>query len=82
MSRKLKVFLLRCLHSPYEICHTQFGSLDLSSSPLPTSQDDTQCGSCYGARPTSGSNCCNTCDEVRKAYSDMGWMVNENDIEQ
>lgn len=40
------------------------------------------CGSCFGGQePESG--CCNTCDEVRKAYSDRGWAFGNPDaIEQ
>ncbi|KIM28739.1 hypothetical protein M408DRAFT_329198 [Serendipita vermifera MAFF 305830] len=36
------------------------------------------CGSCYGGlEPVSG--CCNTCDEVRQAYSDRGWAFGNPD---
>lgn len=37
------------------------------------------CGSCYGAAPAS--QCCNTCDEVRKLYHSRKWALNEG-IEQ
>ncbi|KAJ3123426.1 hypothetical protein HK098_001919 [Nowakowskiella sp. JEL0407] len=33
------------------------------------------CGSCYGGTPPA-SGCCNTCDEVKKAYADKGWSFN------
>lgn len=40
------------------------------------------CGSCYGGvEPESG--CCNSCEEVRQAYTDKGWSFgNPEDIEQ
>ncbi|RKO82813.1 endoplasmic reticulum vesicle transporter, partial [Blyttiomyces helicus] len=40
------------------------------------------CGSCYGGKkPASG--CCNTCEEVQAAYTDMGWsFTNADSIEQ
>lgn len=30
------------------------------------------CGSCYGGIPPE-SGCCNSCDEVREAYTRRGW---------
>lgn len=39
-------------------------------APLPPDY----CGSCYGAETREGQ-CCNTCDEVRNAYSERGWDV-------
>ncbi|KAI9278389.1 endoplasmic reticulum vesicle transporter-domain-containing protein [Phascolomyces articulosus] len=42
--------------------------------------DENECGSCYGAKENA---CCNTCDDVRRAYSDVGWALPpENTIEQ
>ncbi|KAG1872436.1 Sec1 family-domain-containing protein [Suillus subalutaceus] len=40
------------------------------------------CGSCYGGQePESG--CCNSCEEVRQAYTDKGWSFSSPDgIEQ
>jgi hypothetical protein len=40
------------------------------------------CGSCYGGQePESG--CCNSCEEVRQAYTDKGWSFSNPDgIEQ
>ena|SRR5258708_4316242 len=40
------------------------------------------CGSCYGGvAPESG--CCQTCEDVRQAYSDRGWsFTNPDNIEQ
>lgn len=38
----------------------------------------TTCGSCYGA--TEG--CCNTCDDVKHAYSLRGWTLDVENVEQ
>jgi hypothetical protein len=40
------------------------------------------CGSCYGGvAPESG--CCNSCEEVRQAYTDKGWSFgNPDEVEQ
>ncbi|KAI8587145.1 endoplasmic reticulum vesicle transporter-domain-containing protein [Geranomyces variabilis] len=40
------------------------------------------CGSCYGGKaPASG--CCNTCEDVQKAYAEMGWsFIAASEIEQ
>lgn len=40
------------------------------------------CGSCYGGiEPESG--CCNSCEEVRQAYTNKGWSFGSpDDIEQ
>jgi endoplasmic reticulum-Golgi intermediate compartment protein 3 len=32
------------------------------------------CGSCMGAESVEGQ-CCNTCDQVRKAYEERGWLL-------
>jgi len=40
------------------------------------------CGSCYGGQPPE-NGCCNSCDDVRKAYVNRGWSFNRPDsIEQ
>ncbi|KAJ3153022.1 hypothetical protein HK101_001766, partial [Irineochytrium annulatum] len=45
--------------------------------------DANYCGSCYGGVPPEGKQCCNTCEEVRKAYADKAWSFNDPDgIEQ
>lgn len=43
---------------------------------------ENYCGECYGAqKPESG--CCNTCEDVRKAYEASGWSFNHaENIEQ
>ncbi|KAK9456123.1 endoplasmic reticulum vesicle transporter-domain-containing protein [Dipodascopsis uninucleata] len=37
-----------------------------------THLEENYCGPCYGAIP-EGEACCNTCDDVRKAYQQNGW---------
>ncbi|KAJ3382593.1 hypothetical protein HDU84_004201 [Entophlyctis sp. JEL0112] len=47
-----------------------------------TITDPNYCGNCYGGSPPP-SGCCNTCEEVRKSYSDRGWSFNSPEsIEQ
>lgn len=57
--------------------------LDPTKMAVDTSADD-YCGPCYGANPKGEANpCCNTCDDVRRAYSDMGWKLpDESNLEQ
>jgi len=41
------------------------------------------CGPCYGGKPTREDGCCNTCKDVRDAYTANGWGVGDyNAIEQ
>ncbi|KAI7877170.1 endoplasmic reticulum-golgi intermediate compartment protein 3-like protein [Lichtheimia hyalospora FSU 10163] len=42
-------------------------------------QDDNECGSCYGATAVRQDGCCNTCDEIREAYANMGWGMGDPD---
>lgn len=47
-----------------------------------TTLDPNRCESCYGAE-SPRRKCCNTCDEVREAYNERGWGLNDLDkIEQ
>ncbi|CDS13876.1 hypothetical protein LRAMOSA06050 [Lichtheimia ramosa] len=57
--------------------------LDPTKMAVDTSAND-YCGPCYGANPKGEANpCCNTCDDVRRAYSDMGWKLpDESNLEQ
>ena len=36
------------------------------------------CGSCFGGLPPD-SGCCQSCEDVRKAYMDRGWAFNDPD---
>jgi len=42
------------------------------SEPLPKDY----CGPCYGAE-SEHFKCCNTCEELKHAYNEKGWMTNE-----
>ena len=43
--------------------------------------DEEECGSCYGAGDEG--ECCNTCDDVKRAYQRKGWLFEKNmDIKQ
>ncbi|KAK9362133.1 endoplasmic reticulum vesicle transporter-domain-containing protein [Lipomyces starkeyi] len=41
--------------------------------------DESYCGPCYGAVPKEeeGKRCCNTCDDVRNAYQEVGWAFGD-----
>lgn len=39
------------------------------------SEDPDSCGSCYGAGEEG--ECCNTCDDVRRAYKRKGWVLRD-----
>ncbi|SAM07895.1 hypothetical protein [Absidia glauca] len=42
--------------------------------------DESYCGACYGAAPED--HCCNTCEQVKEAYSKVSWAFRPNEIEQ
>lgn len=44
------------------------GELDPPAPEIPADY----CGSCYGAELTP-TQCCNTCDDLKKAYETKGW---------
>ncbi|GMH48365.1 hypothetical protein TL16_g00276, partial [Triparma laevis f. inornata] len=51
---------------------------DSSTTPAPT---PTLCGDCYGAG--EDGECCDSCDDVRRAYRRKGWTLrNNNEIAQ
>lgn len=39
-----------------------------------------KCGNCYGAG--RAGECCNTCDDVKKAYKRQGWTVKMHEVDQ
>lgn len=41
--------------------------------------NETYCGSCYGAE-MSDHDCCNSCEEVREAYTRKGWGITNPDL--
>ena len=40
------------------------------------SQEDPSCGSCFGAA-TEENECCNTCDDIERAYKRKGWVLRD-----
>lgn len=41
------------------------------------------CGSCYGAHfKGQEDSCCNTCEDVQRAYTDQGWVPDTDTFEQ
>ena len=47
----------------------------IATTQSSTTLDPYRCESCYGAENIR-RKCCNTCDEVRQAYSEKGWGLN------
>lgn len=45
-----------------------------------TESAQNKCGNCYGAG--RAGECCNTCDDVKRAYKRMGWHVKMHEVEQ
>ncbi|KAB1206909.1 Endoplasmic reticulum-Golgi intermediate compartment protein 3 [Morella rubra] len=41
--------------------------------------NEKYCGSCYGAE-MSDDHCCNSCEEVREAYTKKGWALTNMDL--
>lgn len=35
------------------------------------------CGSCWGSAPEGVERCCNTCEDVRRSYSEVGWAFHD-----
>lgn len=58
------------------------GELGSEVDKLAEQRGPDYCGSCYGGvEPPTG--CCNSCEDVRQAYSNKGWSFgNPDDIEQ
>lgn len=60
--------------------------LDLSNSAAKKARQhspevpDNYCGPCYGAKPQE--ECCNSCEEVQRAYADVGWSTDPDNFEQ
>jgi hypothetical protein len=42
-----------------------------------SSSDPSRCGDCYGAG--ENGECCDTCDDVRRAYRRKGWTIKPGD---
>jgi len=49
------------------------GALD--AGEFPYVRRELQCGSCYGAGEEG--ECCETCDDVKRAYGVMGWVIED-----
>uniref|UniRef100_A0A0K0E9C5 Endoplasmic reticulum-Golgi intermediate compartment protein 3 n=1 Tax=Strongyloides stercoralis TaxID=6248 RepID=A0A0K0E9C5_STRER len=51
----------------------------ISNNITTTTVPENYCGSCYGA----ATGCCNTCEDVRSAYEQRGWSIEDLDkVEQ
>lgn len=63
--------------------------IDLSNSAAKLSLEhngglpENYCGPCYGAHfKGEETSCCNTCEDVQRAYADQGWVGEPDDFEQ
>jgi hypothetical protein len=55
--------------------------LNTSETNVAEGKEDESCGSCYGAGEEG--ECCNTCDDVKRAYNIKGWVLRDlEEIEQ
>ena len=63
---------------------SQAGELRNDIDKINEQRTDGYCGSCYGGTPAEGDGeCCNSCDDVREAYTRKGWSFgNPGGIEQ
>ncbi|CAO3681625.1 unnamed protein product [Rhizopus stolonifer] len=59
---------------------------DLSNSEAKTAREhdmnvpENYCGPCYGAK--GQGECCNSCDDIQDAYSELGWNADLDSFEQ
>jgi len=44
-------------------------------------EEKKKCGDCYGAQSAT-IPCCNTCDDLRRAYEAKGWLLNRDTVPQ
>jgi len=44
-------------------------------------KNKNKCGDCYGAQSPQ-IPCCNTCDDLRRAYDAKGWLLNRDNVPQ
>lgn len=74
---------LRHIDPPMLLIATKELGDNTHGAQLAFQKQENECGSCYGARAVREDGCCNTCEDVRQAYANMGWgMANPDDIEQ
>ena len=61
---------------------SEVGELGNDIDKLDKQRSEGYCGSCYGGEPPE-NGCCNSCDDVREAYTRKGWSFgNPGSIEQ
>ena len=60
----------------------QIAELSSDIDKMDKNRSPEYCGSCYGGEPPE-SGCCNSCDDVREAYTRKGWSFgNPGGIDQ
>ncbi len=77
------VFKTRLTAAGTVVQGSQVGELRNDIDKLNEQRSEGYCGSCYGGEPPEGGRCCNSCDEVREAYTRKGWSFsNPGTIDQ
>ena len=57
-------------------------AVDAAASAIPAAENKGKgCGSCYGAE-TPTLKCCNTCQDVERAYKEKGWTFEPGNVAQ
>jgi len=54
---------------------------DVSAGLAEEGKEEKKCGDCYGAQ-SKAIPCCNTCDDLRRAYEAKGWLLNRDNVPQ
>ncbi|KAI9338577.1 endoplasmic reticulum vesicle transporter-domain-containing protein [Zopfochytrium polystomum] len=52
---------------------------DASKPSTPPPVEPGYCGNCFGGQPPE-SGCCNTCDDLKKAYEAKGWTLSNPEV--
>jgi len=67
--------------SPNEKAESETKSREISAGLAKPEERDKKCGDCYGAQ-SPAIPCCNTCDDLRRAYEAKGWLLNRDNVPQ
>jgi len=54
---------------------------DISAGLAEPEPEKEKCGDCYGAQ-SKAIPCCNTCEDLRRAYEAKGWLLNRDNVPQ
>lgn len=60
----------------YAELDTSSGNNSTNATSSKEGEEDPDCGSCYGAE-TEENECCNSCDDIERAYKRKGWILRD-----